>query len=494
MDPAAIKAEAGDRLCFLGGVDAQHLLPAGRPEQVREEVCRRIRELGPGGGYILAPSHNIGDDVPLENILAFFDGGAYLRRLSLISSERAMTSELTSRERVRLALNHQEPDRVPIDITWTKVPIRRCPARPGPARRGLEARRVGSCQAGPGCDRAPQRRLHLGRRCAGRSTRPPFSFDMDEWTDEWGVTFRKVTRPDQGDQFEIHDWPLKEPSARHCSMPTRWPDPLDPARYEGVADQVRHLYETTDYALCGRLGDSVWEQGNYSAGQAQWLMYVATNPDFCQDLMARAAAIQKQVYLEGLRHIGKYLSVIRLGGEDFGIQTGMLISPRAFRSLVKPILKDVYMAVKERLADMGNYDCKLMLHSCGAVASIIPDLIEIGVDVLDPVQTRAKGMNALVLKESLRRPPVVPRRIGYTGRLALWHGGRCGRGGAAQAADVRAGRRLHPLPHPQLAGGRVRSQCRGTCQCGPGMRPLPHCPHVRARLPAQSGPLKTRRY
>ena len=81
MDPAAIKAEAGDRLCFLGGVDAQHLLPSGRPEQVREEVCRRIRELGPGGGYILAPSHNIGDDVPLENILAFFDAacayGAY---------------------------------------------------------------------------------------------------------------------------------------------------------------------------------------------------------------------------------------------------------------------------------------------------------------------------------------------------------------------------------------------------------------------------------
>jgi uroporphyrinogen decarboxylase len=56
-------------------------LPSGRPEQVREEVCRRIRELGPGGGYILAPSHNIGDDVPLENILAFFDAarayGAY---------------------------------------------------------------------------------------------------------------------------------------------------------------------------------------------------------------------------------------------------------------------------------------------------------------------------------------------------------------------------------------------------------------------------------
>ena len=222
---------------------------------------------------------------------------------------------------------------------------------------------------------------------------------MHEWTDEWGVTFRKVTRPDQGDQFEMQDWPLKEPSAALLDA-YAWPDPLDPARYEGVADQVRHLYETTDYALCGRLGDSIWEQGNYSAGQAQWLIYVATHPDFCIDLMTRAAAMQKQVYLEGLRHIGKYLSVIRLGGEDFGIQTGMLISPRSFRALVKPILKDVYMAVKERLADLGNYDCKLMLHSCGAVAAIIPDLIEIGVDVLDPVQTRAKGMNALMLKEN----------------------------------------------------------------------------------------------
>ncbi len=309
-----------------------------------------------------------------------------------------MTSELTSRERVRLALNHQEPDRVPIDITWTKVPYadtRRVLGLPPEVLKPDVWDRVK-----PGLDAIEHLSVDfiwVGLR--GPRSRPPFSFDMHEWTDEWGVTFRKVTRPDQGDQFEIQDWPIKEP-ARALLDAYAWPDPVDPARYEGVADQVRHLYETTDYALCGRLGDSIWEQGNYSAGQAQWLMYVATNPDFCQDLMARAAAIQKRVYMEGLAHIGKYLSVIRLGGEDFGIQTGMLISPRAFRSLVKPILKDVYLAVKERLADLGNYDCKLMLHSCGAVAPIIPDLIEIGVDVLDPVQTRAKGMNALALKEA----------------------------------------------------------------------------------------------
>jgi len=68
--------------------------------------------------------------------------------------------------------------------------------------------------------------------------------------------------------------------------------------------------------------------------------------------------------------------------------------------MVKPILKEVYTAVKERLADLGNNDCKLMLHSCGGVEPIIDDLIEIGVDVLDPVQTRAKRMNAFQLKQT----------------------------------------------------------------------------------------------
>ncbi len=232
----------------------------------------------------------------------------------------------------------------------------------------------------------------------GPSTRRKFSFDLDTYTDEWGVSFHKVRRPDGGYQFEIRGSPIQEPTMEAIEQ-FPWPDPLDPARYEGVADQIKYLYETTDYAICARLGDNIWEQANYSVGQANWLMYVATQPDFCVALMQRIAAIQKTIYLEGLKHIGQYLSLIRLGGEDFGTQQGPLISPHMFRTMVKPILKDVYMAVKERLADLGNYDCRLMLHSCGSVEPIINDFIEIGVDVLDPVHTRAKGMNALSLKQ-----------------------------------------------------------------------------------------------
>ncbi len=72
MEPSKLKAEYGDSISFLGGVDVQETM-RGPSTGVQAEVRQRITELSPGGGYILAPSHNFGDDVPLENILAFFD-------------------------------------------------------------------------------------------------------------------------------------------------------------------------------------------------------------------------------------------------------------------------------------------------------------------------------------------------------------------------------------------------------------------------------------
>jgi uroporphyrinogen decarboxylase len=70
MDPARLKREFGDAVCFWGAVDTQSILPLGKPPEVREEVLRRIDELGTGGGYVCAPCHNIQAEVPPENILA----------------------------------------------------------------------------------------------------------------------------------------------------------------------------------------------------------------------------------------------------------------------------------------------------------------------------------------------------------------------------------------------------------------------------------------
>ncbi|MBN2291961.1 MAG: hypothetical protein JXM70_06015, partial [Pirellulales bacterium] len=69
MDPQKLKDTYGDRICLHGGICTQHLLPNGTPEEVRDEVRRRVKILGAGGGYIIAPCHVLQTDVPTENIL-----------------------------------------------------------------------------------------------------------------------------------------------------------------------------------------------------------------------------------------------------------------------------------------------------------------------------------------------------------------------------------------------------------------------------------------
>jgi uroporphyrinogen decarboxylase len=78
MDPEKLKEDFGQDLVFQGGVDIKNVLNKGTVEDVRKEVRLRIEQMGPGGGYVLAPAHNFGNDIPLENMLAFFEAGKEL--------------------------------------------------------------------------------------------------------------------------------------------------------------------------------------------------------------------------------------------------------------------------------------------------------------------------------------------------------------------------------------------------------------------------------
>jgi uroporphyrinogen decarboxylase len=73
MEPEGLKRDFGDRLVFHGGMDIQHTLPFGTPEDVAQDVRRYIQALAPGGGYIVAPAHNVQSDVPPENLVAIRD-------------------------------------------------------------------------------------------------------------------------------------------------------------------------------------------------------------------------------------------------------------------------------------------------------------------------------------------------------------------------------------------------------------------------------------
>jgi uroporphyrinogen decarboxylase len=82
-DTGRLKREFGDKLAFWGAIDTHHVLPQGTAAEVREEVRHRIRDLGPGGGYVVSPVHNIQPDVPPENVVAMYDAAYELGRYPL---------------------------------------------------------------------------------------------------------------------------------------------------------------------------------------------------------------------------------------------------------------------------------------------------------------------------------------------------------------------------------------------------------------------------
>lgn len=99
----------------------------------------------------------------------------------------------------------------------------------------------------------------------------------------------------------------------------------------------------------------------------------------------------------GIEAAGQYVDLLRLSGEDLGSQEAALISLPMFRRLLRPYLQELWGYAKQKLLEK-NPTAKIMLHSCGNVRSFIPDWIEMGLDVLDPIQPNAKGMDPFALK------------------------------------------------------------------------------------------------
>lgn len=132
-------------------------------------------------------------------------------------------------------------------------------------------------------------------------------------------------------------------------------------------------------------------------GHEQWYKDLINNQEFAHALLDKVCQIQKRIDACCLEAVGAEVDILRLSGEDLGMQDRPLISPRTFRKVVKPHLKELWEDAKASLLAQ-NPKGKVMLHSCGSVRAFIGDLIECGIDILDPVQPGAKNMNRYELK------------------------------------------------------------------------------------------------
>lgn len=346
---------------------------------------------------------------------------------------------MTSRERVLKALAHQEPDRVPIDLGATKVT-------------GIHAIAYNRLKAYLGVHGGDIRVFDLYQQLAEVEDAVLQRFQVDVvglhrieqahgvWNLRWkqwrlpdgspclvsedfdpvveedgslslvrdGVTVRKMPAPPWGLYFYRVHHPLAGDITFEDVDRFEWPVISD-RELELLRDRARRLYEDTDYAIVGEFGGSILEWGQDLRGWEAFLVDLVRRPELAGCLMDKMVEAHLHNLARYLDAVGEYIQVIMMG-DDLGTQQGLQISPQTYREMVKPRHQRLYRFVKERSS------AYIFLHSCGAVYELIPDLIEAGVDILNPVQTSAAGMDPARLKAE------------FGDRLTFWGGGVEGQG------------------------------------------------------------------
>jgi len=322
---------------------------------------------------------------------------------------------MLNRDRVLMALNHEEPDRVPIDLASTPVSgVCRGAYADLLAHLGLagrEIRIIDIPQQLADVDEDLLASLEVDFRPI--SSNPPADYrpeifdegDYEAYIDEWGV---KRRRPKVGGHyFDGVEQPIRESTLAALER-YRWPDPDDPSRYRGLGQQARELRERTPYALVGRceMGSDILAGFQWVRGFAASMLDLAANPDFAEAFLDRLTDIAIRAWGHFLAEVGEHVDVVTFY-EDLGMQDRLLISPAMYRRLLKPRHARIIAAIKTRTK------AKVFFHTDGAVLDLIPDLIEIGVDILNPIQVSAKGMGDTA---------ELKRRFGR--QLVFW-GGAC---------------------------------------------------------------------
>ena len=170
-----------------------------------------------------------------------------------------------------------------------------------------------------------------------------------------------------------------------------WPDPEKDFSVEGVGKTARRI-EEADYATCIRRG-CIFEPSWIRRGFNKLLEDMYLRPKFAEVILDKVTEQQIQIYDMLLDEAGDYATLVTTL-DDLGAQTTALISPKIYRKFLKPRQKKLFDHIRSKT------NAKIYYHSCGNMAMFIPDLIEIGVDVLHPIQPECPDMDLTILKEN----------------------------------------------------------------------------------------------
>jgi uroporphyrinogen decarboxylase len=319
----------------------------------------------------------------------------------------------TSRERVLAALDHREPDRVPIDLGGNQTGIHKVAYRKLIDRLGLDEEIVIMDlvqQLAQPSERVLER-LHVDTRYVAAGGAKSFAGGVvrrerggrvwHDFTDEFGVTWSMPD--DEPFYFDISHSPLAGLSLDEIRA-YPFPKGDDPTRFEGLRDRALRLRNETPYAVISGISGVVYEICWYMRGLENLFIDMMTQPAVLEAVIDRTLGFWLDWFRLFLDEVADVVDVIMIG-DDLAGQNGPLFAPRIYRQIIKPRQKRLVRYIRSRTK------AKIWYHSCGAVLEYLPDLLDNGIDILNPVQISAKGMDPARLKAE------------FGDRLVFWGGG-----------------------------------------------------------------------
>lgn len=294
---------------------------------------------------------------------------------------------MSSRERVMCAINHEEPDRVPIFFGASSPTTMLAPAYEklktylGIRR---ETKLLSKTFQYTRLDEEVMERFGSDGRPISPKPGPAVlrkEISPTMLIDDWGITWEK--RPSSL-YYEMTTSPLRDATIEDLDK-YPWPDMTHPSRFVGLAEEARRLHDDTPYAVVALGYLDIYDWGYMLRGMEQWMMDLAGDPEFAHALLRKITDLMVASVRSYLDVVGPYIDLITVS-DDLGSQNGPLISPQMYRDMIKPYHAELIAAIKSRTK------AKVFFHSCGDVYSLIGDFIEVGMDVLNPVQVSAGDM------------------------------------------------------------------------------------------------------
>ena len=319
---------------------------------------------------------------------------------------------MNSSERVSMALKHQEPDRIPFDLGGTGLTTLHVDAyrhlREHLALPPVEPRIMAMAEQLAHVDEDMSQRLQTDCRLVVPGNASDFEFvfrdegDYEAYTDEWGIGWRKPKAG--GFYYDMYHHPLAAATSLDEFKAHPFPNPVDERRLCGLRQQAEAAAREGKSVVLAGPCPGIAEVTSWLRGYEAYYTDLALNQDMVAYMLDRMVEFKCAYWEKALEMVGDLVDVV-VEADDMAGQQSLLQSPRTYRSLIKPRHQRLFRFIKDQAA------VKVFFHSCGAIRPLLADLIDAGIDILNPVQISAAGMDLGELKAEFGRD------------LVFWGGG-----------------------------------------------------------------------